>query len=68
DNVRREVASLGIRYPVVTDNDYETWRAFSIEAWPTEILLDKQGRIRWIHVGEGNYAETEEAIKSLLAE
>ncbi|OLE51827.1 MAG: hypothetical protein AUG51_21055 [Acidobacteria bacterium 13_1_20CM_3_53_8] len=68
DNVRREVASLGIRYAVVTDNNYETWRAFGVEAWPTEVLLDKHGRVRWIHVGEGSYAETEEAIKKLLAE
>jgi|SRR5947209_5119023 len=68
ENVRREVASLGIRYPVVTDNDYETWRAYGVEAWPTEILLDKQGRIRWVHIGEGRYDETEEAIKKLLAE
>jgi thiol-disulfide isomerase/thioredoxin len=68
DNVRREVASLGIRYPVVTDNDYETWRAYNVEAWPTIFLLDKQGRIRWMHVGEGAYDEAEQLIQKLLAE
>ncbi len=68
DNVRREVASLGIRYPVVTDNDYETWRAYNVEAWPTIFLLDKQGRIRWMHVGEGAYDEAEQLIKKLLTE
>jgi len=66
--VRREVASLGIRYPVVTDNDYETWRAYNVEAWPTIFLLDKQGRIRWMHVGEGAYDEAEQLIKKLLTE
>lgn len=35
DNMRREVASLEIRYPVVTDNDYSTWRAYGVQAWPT---------------------------------
>ena len=68
ENVRREVASLGIRYPVVTDNDYETWRAYKVEAWPTLFLLDKTGHIRWAHVGEGAYEETERTIGKLLAE
>jgi thiol-disulfide isomerase/thioredoxin len=68
DNLRREVAALGIKYPVVTDNDYSTWKAYGVEAWPTVFLLDKQGRVRWTHVGEGRYDETEEAFKKLLAE
>ena len=68
DNLRREVGDLGIKYPVVTDNDYSTWKAYGVEAWPTVFLLDKQGRIRWTHVGEGYYDETEQMIKKLLAE
>ena len=68
DDVRREVAELGIKYPVVTDNDYSTWKAYSVEAWPTLFLLDKEGRVRWTNVGEGYYDQTEEAIKRLLAE
>jgi thiol-disulfide isomerase/thioredoxin len=68
DNVRREVPALGIKYPVVTDNDYNTWKAYGVEAWPTILVLDKQGRIRWLHVGEGRYDETENVIKALLAE
>jgi thiol-disulfide isomerase/thioredoxin len=68
ENVRRETASLGIRYPVVTDNDYATWKAYNVEAWPTIFVLDKQGRIRWTHVGEGSYEETEKVIQQLLAE
>jgi thiol-disulfide isomerase/thioredoxin len=68
DNVRKEVPSLGIKYPVVTDNDYKTWKAYGVEAWPTIFVLDKQGRVRWLHVGEGRYDETENVIKTLLAE
>ena len=68
ENLRREVASLGISYPVVTDNDYQTWKAYNVEAWPTVFLLDKQGRIRWMHVGEGNYDEAERLIQKLLRE
>jgi thiol-disulfide isomerase/thioredoxin len=68
ENLRRQVVSLGIRYPVVSDNDYETWNAYKVEAWPTIFLLDKQGRIRWMRVGEGNYDEAERLIQKLLAE
>jgi thiol-disulfide isomerase/thioredoxin len=68
ENLRREVASLGIHYPVVSDNDYQTWDAYNVAAWPTLFLLDKQGRIRWMHVGEGDYDEAEQLIQKLLAE
>jgi thiol-disulfide isomerase/thioredoxin len=68
DQLRREVAELGIKYPVVTDQDYSTWKAYGVEAWPTLFVLDKQGRVRWSHVGEGYYDETEQVIKKLLAE
>jgi thiol-disulfide isomerase/thioredoxin len=68
DNLRRAVASLGIHYPVVTDNNYQTWNAYHVEVWPTTFLLDKQGRIRWMHVGEGGYREADELIQKLLDE
>jgi thiol-disulfide isomerase/thioredoxin len=68
ENLRREVSSLGISYPVVTDNDYQTWKSYNVEAWPTTFLLDKKGRIRWMHVGEGDYDKAEQLIQKLLAE
>lgn len=68
ENVSREVASLGITYPVVTDNDFTNWRAYDVRAWPTVFILDKHGKIRWKHVGEGAYAEAERTIQRLLAE
>jgi hypothetical protein len=68
ENLRREVASLEIHYAVVSDNDYQTWDAYNVAAWPTVFLLDKQGRIRWKHVGEGKYDEAEKLIEQLLAE
>jgi thiol-disulfide isomerase/thioredoxin len=68
DTVRKEVSSLGIKYAIVTDNDYQTWKAYGLEAWPTIFVVDKQGRVRWLHVGEGRYDETENVIKTLLAE
>jgi thiol-disulfide isomerase/thioredoxin len=68
ENVRSEVASLGIKYPVVTDNDYQTWHAYQVEAWPTIFVVDREGWVRRMHVGEGEYDETEQTIQKLLSE
>lgn len=66
--VRDAVRSLGLDYPIVTDTEFKTWRAYGVEAWPTIVVLDKRGRIRWTHVGEGAYDETEKVIRQLLDE
>jgi hypothetical protein len=50
------------------DNDSETWRAYNNHYWPALYLIDKWGRIRYMHIGEGAYQETEAAIQTLLAE
>jgi cytochrome c biogenesis protein CcdA/thiol-disulfide isomerase/thioredoxin len=67
-NVQRAVKDEGIRYPVVQDNDYGTWNAFTNQAWPAHYLIDAQGRVRYVHLGEGEYKQTEAAIRALLAE
>lgn len=68
DNVRRAVREQSIRYPVLTDNNYETWRAYGIGAWPTIVILDKEGRVRFTHIGEGMYDQMDIVIQKLLAE
>ncbi len=68
DNVRDAVSALGIEYAVAQDNEGLTWRAYNNHYWPALYLIDKKGHIRYVHIGEGSYAETEEAIQTLLAE
>ncbi len=67
-NVKKAVHDLGIDYPVAIDNGYAIWRAFGNEYWPAHYFVDAQGRIRHHHFGEGEYAQSERAIQSLLAE
>ncbi|TDA45705.1 cytochrome c biogenesis protein DipZ [Burkholderia pyrrocinia] len=67
-NVKKAVHDLGIDYPVAIDNGYSIWRAFGNEYWPAHYFIDAQGRIRHHHFGEGEYAQSERAIQSLLAE
>ncbi len=68
DNVRKAIASLGITYPVAMDNDYAIWRAFDNRYWPAHYFIDGQGRIRYHHFGEGEYARSEDVIRALLQE
>lgn len=65
-NVGKAVRDLGITYPVAIDNNYAIWRAFQNRYWPAHYLIDAQGRMRYHHFGEGNYAESERAIQQLL--
>jgi thiol-disulfide isomerase/thioredoxin len=65
-NVERAIKQYKINYPVPQDNDYNTWRAYNNRFWPAEYLIDTKGNIRRTHFGEGEYNETEEAIKTLL--
>jgi hypothetical protein len=68
DNLREAVRDLDIPYPVAQDNQGITWQAYNTQYWPTLYLIDKQGILRHIHIGEGNYRTTEIAIQKLLAE
>jgi cytochrome c biogenesis protein CcdA/thiol-disulfide isomerase/thioredoxin len=67
-NVRRAVNDLSITYPVAVDSNLEIWRAFDNEYWPAHYFVDKSGRIRYHHFGEGEYDKSESVIQALLAE
>jgi hypothetical protein len=66
DNVRHATRELGVDYPVVIDNDFAIWQSLANQYWPALYLVDRDGRIRFHHFGEGNYEETERAIQQLL--
>ena len=68
ENVEAAVVDYDLKYPVVQDNDFQTWRAYSNRAWPAKYLVDKDGVIRYSHIGEGAYQATEEKIRELLVE
>jgi cytochrome c biogenesis protein CcdA/thiol-disulfide isomerase/thioredoxin len=65
-NVGAAVERLGIRYPVVQDNAYGTWNNYSNSYWPAEYLIDRKGRVRSYHFGEGDYGTSEQNIRALL--
>lgn len=67
-NLRESLTRLEVDYPILQDNDRETWSEYNNRYWPTVYLIDKQGNIRYTHIGEGRYEQTEQAIIDLLAE
>jgi thiol-disulfide isomerase/thioredoxin len=67
-NVRDAVARDGVTFPVAFDPSFATWNAYRNGAWPAFYFVDKAGRIRHIHGGEGDYAASEQVIRQLLVE
>ncbi len=68
ENLERALTRYNITYPILQDNEYTLWRRYNNRYWPRKYLIDTQGRIRYDHIGEGGYEETEDMIRKLLAE
>lgn len=67
DNVIAAMKKEGITFPIVQDNDYQTWNAYANRFWPHRYIIDYKGNVVFDHIGEGAYTETEEVIQLLLA-
>jgi thiol-disulfide isomerase/thioredoxin len=67
NNVKSAVDKFGIKYPVIQDNNKEIWNAYENKYWPRKYIIDTEGNIRYDHIGEGAYPETEKVIQYLLA-
>jgi thiol-disulfide isomerase/thioredoxin len=67
-NVKHAVSDLRVAFPVPMDSDYSIWSAFHNEYWPADYFIDRSGRIRYHHFGEGEYDKSERVIQELLRE
>jgi thiol-disulfide isomerase/thioredoxin len=73
NNVARALVRYEITYPNAQDNNRRTWDRYAIRYWPSFVLIDKRGRIRYegageFHVGDRTYRAWEQRIQALLAE
>ena len=73
DNVARALKQYGIEYPVAQDNDDATWNLYGIRFWPSFVLIDRRGEIRYegygeFHIRDATYEEWETRIRRLLSE
>jgi hypothetical protein len=62
------VERLGIAHPVAVDSELRLWRDYGCHGWPSLFLWSRGGALRWYHLGEGNYDETELALREALRE
>ena len=67
DNLRRIVERYGIHHPVAQDTDFRIWRAYTVRAWPTLVLIDPAGYIVATAAGEGHGAGLDQAIAAVIA-
>jgi thiol-disulfide isomerase/thioredoxin len=72
-NLERALRKYDIRYPNAQDNDSRTWNLYGIRYWPSFVLIDKRGNIRYegygeFHLNDGSYRTWEGRIQQLLAE
>ena len=65
-NVADAVATDGIRYPVVQDNNLSTWNAYQNQYWPADYFIDARGEVRHTQFGEGDYKQDEAVVRELL--
>ena len=66
ENIRHIVLRYGLEHPVVNDADFRIWRAYTVRAWPTLVLIDADGYIVGHLEGEGHYDVLDRAIGQLV--
>lgn len=59
---------LGVGFPVLFDSEKQVSRRYDVDAMPTTLIIDREGKVRYIHRGyrPGYEARYEEQIKELL--
>jgi DNA-binding beta-propeller fold protein YncE len=62
------VARLGIRHFVALDAGMQLWRRYGVRAWPTLVLVDPEGRVRYATSGEGRGPVLARLLDTLVAE
>jgi len=72
-NVAKKIKAFSLHHPVMMDNDFRYWKALGNRYWPTFYIIDKQGQVRFTHIGEThsgdrNARNIEAEIRQLLAE
>lgn len=66
ENIRQIIHRYGITHPVANDAEFRIWRAYTVRAWPTRVIIDPAGYIVGAASGEGNYEGFEEAIEAVI--
>ena len=64
DHLRAAMVETQIPFPVLLDPNLETWRAYCLNALPTNVILDREGKVRFAKASF--YWASEEKITQAL--
>jgi thiol-disulfide isomerase/thioredoxin len=67
-NLLEAIADQHLSWPVLYDDDFRVWSAYNVNAWPTQFIFDRAGKLRATYVGEGYDAEIDRLVSKLAAE
>ena len=67
-NVQASVQRAGLTHPIAVDSYLKITGTYQNRYWPRILLFDKAGIVRFDHTGEGQYAELERMLQTLLRE
>lgn len=69
--IREAADRLGVTWPIALDTDkrnFHSWQEGPTAYWPRTYVIDREGRIRFDHIGEGAYDQLEATVTALLGE
>ncbi len=67
-NIRQAILRYGLTHPVINDKDLAVWNTYGIDAWPTFVFIDPEGKIVARHSGENVYDLFDRFIAGMIAE
>ena len=69
-NARSMAKKLGVTFPVLFDKDKQVSKLYKVDAMPSTVLIDRDGKLRYLHRGykPGYEAIYQTEIRELLKE
>jgi hypothetical protein len=67
-HIEHAALRLDVEHPILNDRKYRTWRTYSVQAWPTVVLIDPQGRYLGHQSGETSAEQWTPVLSKLITE
>jgi thiol-disulfide isomerase/thioredoxin len=64
--LRDAITKMGIKFPVVVDDQQKIFRDYRCDLWPSQFVIDREGVVRYSHGGVGRYDDMEQVVQQLF--
>jgi peroxiredoxin len=65
EKLKASIDEMGLEFPVLIDKEFEAWQKYGINALPTSVIVDREGKVAF---AEPNYYwASQKKIKAVLA-